>query len=940
MSGMGAKQIRLFRVVPGLSGIRPLIDAFSRGGEGVATSFDDAMLPVLHRLVDKESDIEVVPFASLVRRSLEAAGEECRPLASTDQKAIAVGQASRALRDEAPLRTAARFPGIRKAVVRTLSEVGEYGVSLNHPEAHVADLHQIQEESAKLLERIGRDSHARQVAACCDVLPDPESRLERLLVFIGPTAPPLKLDWLKWCAEQGADVMVVAERHSMGADLFHSLKGLEGHLGVQALEMGTGNQLQNNLFASEDHGGPEIEVTIASASDPLSECEWAIRGCLAIDEARSCAIYVRDLNSYGPLLLASAERLGMRLHLPMRVGLLENSFARTTLELLEALAGPDVRLLDPLFKSSYLKLDGSQRNAVFAALKDARSRRGKQWEEFRSWVLATGSPFEWVQAAFAWRENSLESVASLGEWTNGLSALIKDLPWFDLLAEELGYDAERDARACAVMRATLENEAALGRLAGNPPLSFREFVASCRRIWSSADVSIPCEGGVPVVSSASALGGANVLFVLGMLEGVFPRRRSEDPILADEARLALGGLPTSSDLAAAERDEFYRVCAAASDAVTFSYPRTDDERDNIPAFYLEMLRKAVSVREVAYSRLQLAPDLYVSEADRKLAEALSGPRSDSDSGEIRSIEAAMALHPAPGEPMKPEGLRDVLECPFRFQMRHRLAIPARSRIARWVRLRRVPEWAGLAGASMENAERALRITLETELDTLAPDMPDWELQLLKSGGARLIKEWMAREQKAREIWPKSSDSVHLNVPFGSHGTRDQIKGRKLSGMVPAVSQLVSGPRVLHLYGFRVNEPEQMTPSERLYIGLWLFGIGLHPDGAALEIEGPDGRRVLVVLTRHGVRGLTSQRNNGLQIVDLSESEDDAISRQIYATSMKRLIDESLSRIERGDIKATPGEHCETCDFGELCRRSLLFSDDDSPFGEDQAIGAA
>ena len=36
----------------------------------------------------------------------------------------------------------------------------------------------------------------------------------------------------------------------------------------------------------------------------------------------------------------------------------------------------------------------------------------------------------------------------------------------------------------------------------------------------------------------------------------------------------------------------------------------------------------------------------------------------------------------------------------------------------------------------------------------------------------------------------------------------------------------------------------------------------------------------------------------------------------------------------GDMRPTPGDACDACGFGELCRRSRLFGEEDSPFGAD------
>ncbi len=145
---------------------------------------------------------------------------------------------------------------------------------------------------------------------------------------------------------------------------------------------------------------------------------------------------------------------------------------------------------------------------------------------------------------------------------------------------------------------------------------------------------------------------------------------------------------------------------------------------------------------------------------------------------------------------------------------------------------------------------------------------------------------------------------------------------------------------MHLYGTRAREEEDLTDPDRLYLGLY-FGIGFEPGReTALEIEGSAGKRSLVVLTRAGIGNLRSNVQNGLQVLDLSTSDDPATSKRQFNDEFKKLLKRALELIERGEIRPVPGDYCEWCDFGELCRRSPQFSDDDSPFGEDEVFGAA
>ncbi len=102
-------------------------------------------------------------------------------------------------------------------------------------------------------------------------------------------------------------------------------------------------------------------------------------------------------------------------------------------------------------------------------------------------------------------------------------------------------------------------------------------------------------GRVFVGSIAEAAGRSfEVVFLPGLAEGVFPKRISEDPLMLDDARKALGsGLRVQAGRFAQERQLLRAAAGAASGRLAVSYPRTDAMlgRTRVPSFYaLEVLR--------------------------------------------------------------------------------------------------------------------------------------------------------------------------------------------------------------------------------------------------------------------------------------------------------------------------------------------------------------
>jgi hypothetical protein len=273
-----------------------------------------------------------------------------------------------------------------------------------------------------------------------------------------------------------------------------------------------------------------------------------------------------------------------------------------------------------------------------------------------------------------------------------------------------------------------------------------------------------------------------------------------------------------------------------------------------------------------------------------------------------------------------------------YVARHKLHLRPKRRTERWARLRGLPQAAGLARQeSRIAAERALAEALEAELEAIYPEVSEWEMQLLRAGGKRLVREWVRREFAARDLWTKDEGSVRTDVAFGEAGLRDTMpRGVTLKGTVPALSSLEKHS-VAHLYGSGVGEPDRLTESERLYYGLYM--LALHEPGreAALEIEGTGGKRHLLVLSRGGSRPLTSKVQEGLHVTDLSTTDDPALAKRIFFEDVKRFLGQAADKIRQAEIAAQRGEHCEHCDYGELCRRHKDYGEEDSPFGADLTV---
>jgi hypothetical protein len=929
--------VRLYRVVPGANSLAPLITRFCRNGPGTITSFEDGSLVALKQSVGESEDIEIIPFGSLVKRILDASGESTGYLATNDQRISSLGQAASALDEDSSLRRSMAFLGNRQSVSEVLNELDAWeiepntiremegiSVGLRHKLFELSTLRRV---SSDLLARLSRELAADQLRRCFDTYLDPEVILPRLLVTIGAEASPARVRWLKWIGDQGCDLTVIAPRHALRTDMFEDANALAQELGCVEEWVGSGNLLSNNLFAATETRAVAPKISILAASSAMSECEWALQS-LGEESEGSSAIFVRDSETYAPLLEVAADAMGLQLRIQRRINLLENAFARLTLQCIEACAQDDVRRFLPLLKRSYLTLPKAERRLLEQTISESRKVPATQWETLR----AGAKPIDWFAKILDWRLEGRGESHSFLAWISKLRDLVDLIPWHDAIQQPAQYDGRRDERAFNVMQTSLSTVAQLEATERRPPDSLMQFAQKCRKIWKNADVSIPSfDDGIPVLNSVWAIPPVDTLLVLGMVEGVFPRRRREDPILSDAERREISllqpnsrPLKTSLDMAKEDREGFYALCASGSKDLLFSYPTVGDERDSVPSFYLQRVRAAVDKVEVV--------------------ERLGSP-FDKPKGIDKLVESAAVESPTlpfNGEwvararqlPIAPRALRDALVCPFQFQMRHTLKLRPNAQRTAWYNLLFLPEAANLLGAQDPiSALNQLETALKRELDHLSPELTEWELTLLKGGGERLMNEWLKREFDSRSIWPRTSQAFG-EVARGNSGIRTEMPGGvHLKTNIAGLTHLNSISKVIHLFEFVAPESSELSEPDQLYFGLYFLAAFESGFESALEIDGLDGARTLLLFDRGPLPNLISRNESKLKVIDLSGKLAPRDAKREFDTKTKKNLRRSIEIVEQGEISPNPGDHCRRCDYGELCRHSILFSDDEfSRFG--------
>ncbi|MDQ2730795.1 MAG: hypothetical protein M3Y56_03975, partial [Armatimonadota bacterium] len=186
-----------------------------------------------------------------------------------------------------------------------------------------------------------------------------------------------------------------------------------------------------------------------------------------------------------------------------------------------------------------------------------------------------------------------------------------------------------------------------------------DFIEELLALWRSATYSLP-RGKDDRVLLLDAYDVTprefRVVFVAGLLEGLFPRRPAEDPFFRDGERsaLAAAGVRLSTSLESADEEKllFYRAVSAARDQLFLTYPRVSGEgREVLRSFYVDEVAAVLGdLGDRTHSRTlaNVAPEPHeaLSERDRACAVAVAAGdwRRPADREFIQRCRSYQDLH--------------------------------------------------------------------------------------------------------------------------------------------------------------------------------------------------------------------------------------------------------------------------------------------------------
>ena len=468
---------------------------------------------------------------------------------------------------------------------------------------------------------------------------------------------------------------VLAQRYTTRPASLHLLEAqlFQAGIGYRVSSIGNAASADN----SEPIQNPKSKiqnspVQLFSAPNPYVEAEMVAREFRRMHDGGGLSwndfgIILRTQGDYAPILSAVFERYEIPLGADGPEKLDQNPLMKTVLHLLDIFCNgwqrDDVLAF---MKSSYTVPDKLAADALRRRARTARVRSGRgEWLALADKL--TDTPLESVgetlremaeclDAFFPERGNPLQFADGIRQAVTDVFGMTKRAETGEALRRE------RDRAAWEEADEVMAAVAQMAAMAGRDAMPFTEFCDGLREGWGSASSVAAPDGEMARVMEPyeSRERPLRVAAVMGLTERVFPRRINEDPFLRDAERAALRmaaklDLEEQRDRSDDERLFFYFAVTAPTDALILSYPRSADDSDTLPSFYLDEVHAAFAgadseippLRHVTRTLADVAPQAgeAVNEADSTLAACadLFDPAASDTDAATRQQNGADAL---------------------------------------------------------------------------------------------------------------------------------------------------------------------------------------------------------------------------------------------------------------------------------------------------------
>ncbi|MFN4032323.1 MAG: PD-(D/E)XK nuclease family protein [Fimbriimonadales bacterium] len=454
---------------------------------------------------------------------------------------------------------------------------------------------------------------------------------------------------------------------------------------------------------------------------------------------------------------------------------------------------------------------------------------------------------------------------------------------------------------------------------------------------------------------------ARVAFAMGVLEGNLPKRCPDDPFLRESERDALNRalnahgvrLPTRADAQAAEPMLFQRLLHAAAEQLYCSYPRTQSgDSDALPSFYLEELKAQHGDRiEVRFYQLeQMAPP--VAECLHAYDRSLAQPMNDTEPPPILRHSALRQRVARTDRQFSVTELETLTRCSFQHFARYvlRLRAPSNELSVRDVgtlihaalcRAVRSSEPNQSAAQWTEQLTQQLRDLLRYQ----SPDLPDWQIRVLRALVGRLARRFGRREPQYQAqfgVYPHACEWAFGDTEIDDEERAYAEPFHNRGAPRPVPYRLADGSEI-RLRG--VIDRIDLSPDQRAALVID-YKLG----GAPTAQEFRNGRAVQGLLYLHAVRTILPRAGIALAYdrlkagkrvrfapSTLSErfrrlSDEDASEVNILAPiqwrqaeqALRSLLTQAIGKLRAADIEPQPDpQHCRVCPYSDLCRKAHL-----------------
>ena len=337
------------------------------------------------------------------------------------------------------------------------------------------------------------------------------------------------------------------------------------------------NFLIANLFAAEPPAPPPADDTVEMVEAPsrMREAEEAARAIRRMLETAGgepialdrIAIVARDLTPYADYLQTAFRRYGLPLRLAGERRLNSVPAARAMLDLLrvpvedfsrDALGrvlgsalfhAPATPYFPLLAEAGYIDRTTAAPLARLALRRDSlrvAADDDAQDEKVRQRAARSADRCDRAIGAFSRLMDFLEPMAAdatIADHVEMLRRALGELR-FDPAANPHDPDSAHNAAAAGPLDAALDSLVlAASRLTPERVLSAAEFAGEVSAVFAETTFEPPGDDSLPAVLALPVMEARgldfDIVFVMGLNDGVFPAYRGEDPLLPDAARTSL-----------------------------------------------------------------------------------------------------------------------------------------------------------------------------------------------------------------------------------------------------------------------------------------------------------------------------------------------------------------------------------------------------------------